>query len=391
MEATRLRAQVETAIRELDDWGRQRDWVGSDPYEGMNATRAPAAAPPIAKRALIQAVKRSPVDLRPLLGIAPRPNAAALAHVCSAYSRLHRFGLASSGDVEALVGRLAGLRTPGFSEPCWGYHFDVQTRFFFYGSETPNTIATAFAGEALLDAHEAVGVEGALELAVGAGGFFLRRVPQTGAGAGAFFGYLPGDRTPIHNASLLAAGLLARLAPLADRDDFSTAARRAVEYALAHQRPDGSWPYAETPQGDWVDGFHTGYVLDRLASLGRSLDLPEATAAYERGLRFYADRLVTANGAPKYFADSLYPIDGQSVAQAIRTFALAAVDDDRWLSRATSVFRFALAEMRRKDGSFIFQRTKLWSNRTPHMRWVQAPMLEALSVLRSSLDARDGG
>ena len=34
---------------------------------------------------------------------------------------------------------------------------------------------------------------------------------MTEAGDGAYFGYFPGDRTPIHNASLLIAGFLARL------------------------------------------------------------------------------------------------------------------------------------------------------------------------------------
>ena len=56
------------------------------------------------------------------------------------------------------------------------------------------------------------GVDDALELAIGAGDFFLRHVPQTDAEPGAYFGYLPGDDTPIHNANMLVAALLARLA-----------------------------------------------------------------------------------------------------------------------------------------------------------------------------------
>jgi hypothetical protein len=35
----------------------------------------------------------------------------------------------------------------------------------------------------------------------------------------------------------------------------------------------------------------------------------------------------------------------------------------------------------RTDGLPIFQRRRLWSNRTPHFRWVVAPLLLALSHL----------
>ena len=38
--------------------------------------------------------------------------------------------------------------------------------------------------------------------------------------------------------------------------------------------------------------------------------------------------------------------------------------------------------MRRRDGLFIFQRRRLWANRTPHMRWAQATMLLAMAHLR---------
>src|ERR671930_604833 len=85
---------------------------------------------------------------------------------------------------------------------------------------SPNTIATALVGLALLDAHEALGDLHLLELAAGAGEFFLARVQQTDAPGGAYFGYLPNDRTPIHNANLLAAALLAAAGQRADRRDF---------------------------------------------------------------------------------------------------------------------------------------------------------------------------
>ncbi len=383
--ATPTRAAVVHAAQVLDQWGRSRDWCGSDPYDALNATRlsSPLRRTATGRRILTQVVKRSPIDLRGPLGIPPGRSAAALAWVASAYARDD--GTISGDPVKHLGDALQGLgelRLAAYSEPCWGYHFDVQTRVFFYPRVTPNTIATAFAGHALLDGYARSGDPRWLELASGTADFLLAHVPATAGSQGSFFGYLIGDRTPIHNASLLICSLLARLARETASAELAHSAAQGVAYTVAHQRPDGSWPYGEQPGLSWIDNFHTGYVLEalmrcRAAGIGGS----DLDAALERGLAFYRRELFCDDGAPKYYPGSLYPIDAQCVAQGIQTFAIAASLEPGYADWAWRVAGFALARMRRRDGAFIFQRRRLWSNRTPHVRWCQAPMLLALAHL----------
>ena len=336
---------------------------------------------PLGRRILIQAVKRSPLDLRGPLGIEPELDAASVAHVLAA-----RTAAPASDDyagIQWAIDRLLELRVPGFAEPCWGYHFDVETRFFFYPRTTPNTIATAFAGQALLDAHELTGRADLLELAAGVGDFFLDRLgfAADGSGDDAYFGYFPGDRTPIHNATALASAHLARLHALTGRADFGAAAAAGIGFVVAHQRADGAWPYAEGAGRDWVDGLHTGYVLDAVRTSALALADDDLTAAYERGLDYYAANLFLADGTPKFFDTAVHPIDGQYAAQAIRTFAEASAPGAEWLERAWRVYAFAVASMSRDDGAFAFQRHRRRVDRTPHVRWVQAPMLDAMSRL----------
>jgi hypothetical protein len=357
------------ALRRLESWGWERGWTGADPYDGLSARRVPAALlrPVRAKQVLTQVVKRSPLNLRPLLGVPPGRSPVTFANLATTYA-LNGFldeaeAKRRTGDVLAT---LDTLRSPGYEEPCWGYHFDVQTRVFFYPAFSPNTIATSYAGRALLDA-------GRVEEAERVGDFFLRHVPQTGDEPGAFFGYLVDDRTPIHNASLLVCALLARLAAATGRDDFRTAAARGVEWSVARQRPDGSWPYGERPGLEWVDGFHTGYVLECLmacdaAGVGVDADVLKS------GIDFYARELFEADGTPKYYPTSTYPVDVQCAAQGIQTFAIAGRSGD-----ATRVLDYALRELQRPDGAFVFQRRRRWVNRVPHMRWAAAPMAMALA------------
>jgi hypothetical protein len=371
-------------------WAAERDWTGPDPYEGLNATRMPFAMRrnPWGRRLVIQTVKRSPVDLRRLLGIRPGRNAVALGSFVASYARN---GFLPEEAARTRLRRTLTLlreeRSPGFEEACWGYHFDVQTRVFFYPRGAPNTIATAFAALGLLDAYERTGTEEALALALGAGDFFLRHVPQTGAGRGAYFGYLAGDRTPIHNANMLASAVLARLWRHSGRADLLHAARAGVEYTVGLQRPDGSWPYGERRGLSWVDNFHTGYVLDCLMEcLDAGIDRGTGDAL-SRGLLFYRDALFLADGTPKYTSTSTYPIDVQCAAQGIQTFARAAARGLDFGDNAWAVYRYAIARLLRDDGAFVFQRRRLWTNRTPHVRWGAAPMLLALTHLIASSEA----
>lgn len=376
------------AARALERWANARGWCGTDPYDGLNATglARKLRCSPVSLRILTQVVKRSPLNLRPLLRVPAGLSPATLALAISAYARNGFLGEQEARrKLHEAVRGLEALRCVAVAEPCWSYHFDVQTRVFFYPRTDPNTITTAFAGLGLLDAHELAGEGGALELALGAGDFFTRHVPQTDTGCGAYFGYLPGDRTPIHNANMLVCALLARLSKLLGRADMGRAAAAGVRYTTSRQRPDGSWPYGEQPNLGWVDGFHTGYVLDCLQTcLQAGVGGLAAEQAWRRGLRFYADALIQQDGTPRYSQVSRYPIDGQCVAQAIQTLSRAASLEPELAERRWLVLRYALGSFARRDGAFVFQRERLWTNRTPHPRWVQAPMLVALAELIAS-------
>jgi hypothetical protein len=372
---------LELATR-LESWGRERRWQGSDPYDGLSARRrfvAPLRRRARGRQVLTQAVKRSPVDMRPLLGIPPGTSAAALAWVVSAYSRAEHLDLEGRPRLRAALRQLDELRCPDYDRPCWGYHFDVQSRVFFYSRRTPNTIASAFAGHALLDAHRTLGEAELLSEARGVGEFFLEQVPQTEDPPGAYFGYLPGDSSPIHNSSLLVASLLARLAAAGGGERFAAPAAAAIRYATARQRSDGAWPYGERRNLDWVDGFHTGYVLDALLTCAEAgIGGAEAEESFTRGLAFYRRRLFDADGAPRYHADELYPIDAQCVSQGIQTLAIASRLDPGAGEQAWRVFGFARERMLGPDGMPLFQRRRRWTNRTLHPRWVVAPTLLAL-------------
>ena len=259
-------SRVRDVLRSLEAYGDRNDWVGTDPYEGLNATRlvGPLRRSFRGRQLIIQSVKRSPVDLRGPLGIEPAQNSATLAWVASSYAR---GDLLSEEEGERRLRRtlegLERLRCGGFGEPCWGYHFDTQSRVFFY-SKLTNTIATAFVAQALLDAFDRTGEERLLRGSRQPRAILPAPHRSDQGRPGALLGYIVGDHSPIQNANTHACAVLARLSRHLDEERFLRAAQDGIEYALSRQRPDGSWLYGERPDLAWVDGYHHGYVLDAL-------------------------------------------------------------------------------------------------------------------------------
>jgi hypothetical protein len=377
---------VARAVDRIRRWGEARDWRGYDPYDALNSPLAPALTlgTPLGQRLLLQAVKLSPVNLRPALRIRPEWNAKAVGIVASAYARL--WGATGDDQARAQAERwlqwLVDHHVGGADGMAWGYHFDVQTRFFRYPRHSANTIATSFAAQAFLDACELLPAGGWDGPARESSRFLTTRMLHP---SGRFFRYLPHSDELIHNANLLACAVLARTAGVAGATELAGVAAEPIETSLAAQRPDGAWPYAETPGEEWVDNFHTGYVLE---SLALCLEIaPHAAAHLDRGVDFWERRLFLADGTPKYFEHRESPLDAHNYVQAIETWLSVVDRHPRALDWAQRLAAQLCERMLDPAGFVHFQRRRYWTSRVPLIRWTTAPAFRALARLMLA-DAR---
>jgi hypothetical protein len=377
------------AVDRIRRWGEARDWRGYDPYDALNSPFAPVLTlgTQTGRRVLTQVVKRSPVNLRPLLRIPPAWNTKAIALVASGYARL---GAARGDDTARTAARrwLDWLveRSTADVGLGWGYHFDVQTRFFSYKAETPNAIATSFAAHALLDGTELAGGERYAETAREVVRFLMERMVDD-EGEEPYFRYVPAERALVHNANLLACSVAARTAALAGTA-VDGRVLAAMHTSLEAQRDDGSWPYAEGSSGEWVDNFHTGYVLEALRSC-EQLD-GRVRAALERGFDVWERELFSDDGTPKYTPSSLYPMDAHNYAQAVETWLSAAGWRPDALERADRSARLLVERMLNPRGHVDFQQGRLLRNRVPFVRWTTAPAFRALAGLELEHVRRGG-
>ena len=364
------------SIAGVDSWGARHG--GPDPYEGLNArrprrceqpARSPSADPGrqafatgrsarplgIGRRWTRQRSRTSAIRAHAEARAEP-PNAAwwnVWLGCCAA-----RFSWSRAGDITSTSRPASSTTGAG-----------RRTR-----SPPPSS------GHALLDVHASRAAGRALELARGSVTSSSRRSagPRPSGTPSSATSPATGRRSTTRACS--PAGSSRRY--LDGRLAKSFARRRATgsDATIAHQRADGSWPCAERPGLGWVDGHHTGDVLDSIRRCLLVYADESGTRAYERGLDFdYAERLFRGR-APKFFVDRVYPIDGQCAAQAITTFTHASTRKPRGSTSPGGSTPSRPRGCGAGTGRSSFS-AGAWSSTAAHCRWVQAPMLEALTRL----------
>lgn len=328
-------------------------------------------------------IKVSPANIRPLLGIRKDCFAKGLALFLSGYVlREKRLPDSCYQDViEKLKRRLFEKMIPGYAGPCWGTNVAYQTRAFFVPKMTPSLVHTAFAVEAVLDLYELQPDPRLLETAVGACRFALSDLHIREANGGVCFSYTPGDRSRIVNVTALAMRMLVRTGDLIGNNELTEMGGKAAVFVSAAQNADGSWYYGEDPIHRWIDNYHTGFVLDALEDYFRYTGDFDVINVISKGLKFYSDRLFENDGTPKFSPKSIYPIDGHCLAQGILTFTRLSHRTPEGMTMAKKIALWGAKHFQDEVGYFYFQRRKLWWNKIPHIRWVQAWMFLALNRL----------
>jgi hypothetical protein len=370
---------VAEAFRQAWNHASERDWAGIDPYDALTSPLMQAGAKVLGRPfaiAATQLLKRSPLDLRPVLGIGPAVNSKALALFLSSASRA-----SLDIEIEPLAERLLELASPGYRSPCWGYPFPWWSRSFHLPARTPTVVVTSFAGEALLDAHAATGRPEFLQAALGSCEFLLESLHRKEDDTGACLSYSPLDRTAVYNASVLGARLLVLAGLAAGKTDLLEHAGPLVSYVLARQSGDGSWPYGDARHHRWIDSFHTGFVLCALDEYARATGDAATERAVELGLDYYRNTFFGPLGEPFYHPDRRYPLDIHSAAQAVLTFLRTSDRHPSHREKASVVCRWMVEEMLDRKGRFRYQIRRTHRVSIPYMRWSQAWGVRALAEM----------
>ncbi len=383
-DSTAAASRLQVALERLEHWLAAHDFQGYDPHDALNSPLLGTLARGnrLLGIAFVQLLRRSPLNLRPLLGVRPGRNPKGMGLFLTAYiRRCEQSGGAASDKarVDYFSDWLLNQECPGYHGACWGYNFDWPNRAFLAPRGTPTIVNTVFIANAFLRWSDVLGDARGLETARSACEFILKDLGRFEDSSGFCFSYTPLDRRRVHNANLLGASLLARVGTRTGEPQLVEAARAALAYSMARQAPDGSWPYGDAANETWIDNFHTGFNLVALADFIDCTGSDSLEPALQRGYAFWKDNFFLPDGAPKFYSGAAYPIDIHCVAQAIVTFLRFAERDPAARQQAFRVALWGIEHMQDAAGFFHYQIHRLYRVRTPFIRWSQAWMFYALT------------
>jgi hypothetical protein len=279
---------------------------------------------------------------------------------------------------------LQKTRSPGFKEFCWGYPFDWVTRNGVIRANTPLITTTPYVFEAFLQVYQLQPREEWKKIIES-----IVRHATTNIKDFKFSentntcSYTPYDRGGVVNASAYRSFMLTSAGKFLGREDLLKIAEGNLNFVLDSQNADGSWPYAKDGIRDFVDHFHTCFVMKALAKIHGLTNEPRVLEALKRGVDYYLNNLFGENGMPRPFAQAprltVYKCELYDCAECINLCLLLRrhfLQLGKVLEMVTDgIFKNWI----KRDGSFRSRKLILGWDNVPMHRWAQSQMFRSLA------------
>jgi hypothetical protein len=281
---------------------------------------------------------------------------------------------------------LKATRCKGFRHYCWGYPFNWETRNGTLEEGTPMITSVPYVYEAFRQVYQLDGNPEWLEIMQSIAQHALEDYQDYEVSpAASTCCYCPGrdNSSGVINASAYRAFLLTRAALDFSEDKYRKVAERNLQFVLESQNLNGSWYYSTDNVRDFVDHFHTCFVLKALAKIESLTGSPQCRTAIERGVNYYVKNLFDSNGLPMPFSKAprltVYRRELYDYAECINLGVLLSgrfSELDRILSL---VIADVLRRWQKSNGSFRARELLIGWDNVPMHRWAQSQVFRSLS------------
>jgi len=298
---------------------------------------------------------------------------------------------------ETMSQDLLKISIPGYGGHCWGYPFDWQNVNGLMPKGTPHVTATPYCYEGFVQLHELTGKAEYLEIARSIAAFICHDLKDTPTGPNAAASsYSPLDCGKVVNASAYRVYVLFDAARRFGNAKYLEKAQRNLNFILESQRADGAWLYAlDNPGEAFIDHFHTCFVIKNLYKTNLQLRDPRVTRAVVSGFAYYRRELFDSKSLPRMYAieprKQISRLELYNFAEAITLCVLLRDLVADAYPLAEHLGAYVCQHVQVSGGTFI---TRLYrggfKHRFPYMRWSQAQMFLALSILLQASVNRPG-
>jgi hypothetical protein len=285
---------------------------------------------------------------------------------------------------------LKETRSPGYQHCGWGYPFNWETRNGTMVAGTPLITTLPYAYEAFRQVYRIDGDPQWREIMQSIAEHALRDYQdyETSATASSCT-YKPGpeNSSGVINASAYRAFLLTMAAEDFSEERYRKVAERNLNFVIESQNANGSWYYSTDGQRDFVDHFHTCFVLKALAKIEEQTGSLKCRTAIERGVGYYVGNLFDANGLPAPFSKAprltVYCHELYDYAECINVAILLNGRFPELDRIFLGVVTDLLARWQKPDGSFRARKLLVGWDNVPMHRWAQSQIFRSLCFFLS--------
>jgi hypothetical protein len=283
---------------------------------------------------------------------------------------------------------LKETRCAGYSHYCWGYPFNWETIRGTIKEGTPLITTVPYVYEAFKQVweidkrHEWLHImnsvaEHALE--------DYRDIPTSSIASTCSYTPDSSQSVGVVNANAYRAFLLTSAAHDFSEGRYWKVAERNLNFVLESQNQDGSWYYAKDEKRNFIDHFHTCFVLKALTKIEALTGHSGCAEAIRRGVEYYVTNLFDESSLPKPFSNrprlTVYRRELYDYAESINLAVLLKGRFPKLDDLLTSVVNDVLTVWQRPDGSFRSRRLLLGWDNTPMHRWAQSQLFRSLCFL----------
>jgi len=283
---------------------------------------------------------------------------------------------------------LKGTRCPGYDHYCWGYPFNWVTLRGTIEAGTPLITTVPYVYEAFKQVWEIDKSDEWRKIMYSTAMHGLedyKDFPTSPTASTCSYTPDPEQSISVVNANAYRAFLLVSAANDFGEGKFRKVGERNLNFVIESQNEDGSWYYAKDGKRNFIDHFHTCFVLKALTKIEAMTAHPGCTKAIDRGIAYYVRNLFDECGSPKPFASrprmTVYRRELYDYAECINLAVLLQGRYPQLDKRLRSVMNEILKVWQRPDGAFHSRLLLLGWDNTPMHRWAQAQLFRSLCLL----------
>lgn len=268
----------------------------------------------------------------------------------------------------------------------WGYPFHWQTRNGLIPAETPLITTSPYCYEAFEYVFRIDGKKEWRDIMRSIAEHALHDYKDFEAGPKArTCSYTPHGGQGVVNASAYRAFLLMKAWLEFGVQKYRETAEQNLNFVLQAQQDDGSWPYAIDGAREFIDHFHTCFVLKALAKIEKMIGHAGCINAIERGVKFYVANLFDTDALPKPFFKAprltVYRRELYDCAECLNLGTLLAGRFPELDYKVDCVLQDILSNWRNPDGSFKSRKLIIGWDNVPMHRWGQAMIFRSLCLM----------